>query len=140
MKQQEPIKIDVEDIETETAQADTKSIPDELRDLGQQFAETIQNAWNSEERVKLEDDIKLGFKNFGEELNTMFNKAKESDAAQRIRDEASRVEASDAADKVRQTISQGIQWLSEELAKLSEKLDVQPPAEKSPDDVSDTAS
>ncbi len=140
MKQQEPIKIDVEDIETETAQADTKSIPDELRDLGQQFAETIQNAWNSEERVKLEDDIKLGFKNFGEELNTMFNKAKESDAAQRIRDEASKVEASDAADKVRQTISQGIQWLSEELAKLSEKLDVQPPAEKSPDDVSDTAS
>ena len=101
MKEKEPIKIDIEDLDDEPAQAETGStnIPDELRDLGKQFADTIHTAWNSDQRVKLEDDIREGIKNFAEELNTMFAKAKESDAGQRVRDEASKVDASDTAKK-----------------------------------------
>ena len=137
MKEQERIKIDVEDLDAETAQAETETvnISDELRNLGKQFADTIQTAWNSDERVKLEAEIREGIKNFGEEINNVFSQAKESDAGQRIREEASKVDSSDAAQKVRSTLAQGIQWLSQELSKLSDSLATPEPKEKSPEDV-----
>ena len=139
MKEKEEIKIDIEDLDDEpAAQTETTNIADELRDLGKQFAETIQTAWNSEQRVKIEADLREGLKNFGEELNNMFNKAKESDTGQRVREEAAKVDASDTAQKVKQVVAQGIQWLSDELAKLSEKMDAaeevkekEPPADES---------
>ncbi|MDJ0754103.1 MAG: hypothetical protein QNJ45_11330 [Ardenticatenaceae bacterium] len=133
VKENEPIKIDVEDLdEAVKAEEGQTDIADELRNLGRQFAETVQSAWNSDERQRLEKDFREGFKNFSEEVNKVFSEIKSSPAAQKVREEAGKVDKTEVAQKTKSAVSSGLQWLSRELSELSEKLNQEePPAEKS---------
>ena len=133
VKENEPIKIDVEDLdEAVKAEGGQTDIADELRNLGRQFAETVQSAWNSDERQRLEKDFREGFKNFSEEVNKVFSEIKSSPAAQKVREEAVKVDSTEVAQKTKSAVSSGLQWLSRELSELSEKLNQEePPAEKS---------
>lgn len=135
MKQQDPIKIEIDDLEDEAAKPEGGSpdIAEELRSIGRQFAEAVQSAWNSEERQKLESEVREGFKSFGEELNKVFGEIKTSPAADKVRQEASKIEAGDVAHKAKGAVASGLQWLSQELSKLSEKIDQEaPPADAEP--------
>ena len=140
VKEQEPIKIEVEDMDEAAEQAakpesGQTDIADELRNLGRQFAETVQGAWNSEERQRLEKDFREGFKNFSEEVSKVFTEIKTSPAAQKVREEATKVDASEVGQKARGAVATGLQWLSQELAKLSDQIHrEEPPAEKAPAD------
>lgn len=138
-REQEPIKIEVEDVTEEPVKAETgANIPDELRNLGKQFAETVESAWNSDERQRIEGEFREGMKNFADELNKIFGDIKESSAADRVREEATKIDGTDAAHKAKSAVAQGLNWLSSELAKLSDLLTPpeEEPAEKTPEDVS----
>jgi len=108
----------------------------ELKNLGRQFAETLQTAWNSEERVRIESEVREGMQSFVKEVDRVFQEAKDSPAAERIRTEAtdvkSRVESSDFGEKARKGVAQGLHWMSEELGKLATKFT---PPEKPVEDV-----
>jgi hypothetical protein len=107
----------------------------ELKSLGRQFAETLETAWNSEERQRVEVQVREGIKSFVNEVDNVIKEIKESPAAGRVKEEAtevkSRVEAGELGRKTRGGIVQGLRWLSEELDKLAEQFT---PAEKSPAD------
>ncbi len=136
VKQEEPIKIEIEDLEAEPVKAETQAVDlaEELRRLGRQVGETVQTTWNSADRQRLESEIREGFKNFVEEMGKIIDEVKTSPAAQRVREEASRVETGEITGKAKTGLAQSLQWLSRELARLSDKLNAREaePQEKAP--------
>ncbi|MFQ5399760.1 MAG: hypothetical protein ACE5E7_09205 [Anaerolineae bacterium] len=121
-------------VEEEAAKAETsRDIATELKNLGRQLADTLRTAWNSEEKQRVEVEIREGMKSFVDEVDKMIREAKESQAAARVKEEASqvkeRVETGEISRKAREGVVQGLQWLSEGLGKLAEQL---APAEKPP--------
>ncbi|MBK8430960.1 MAG: hypothetical protein IPL28_06535 [Chloroflexi bacterium] len=135
-KLQEPIKIEIPVEEEPAVKAEGRDITNELRNLGQQFANTLEAAWHSQERVRVEGEIREGMKQFADEVGRVLNNVRESAAAQKVREEASeiktKVEDTEVTKKARNSVAQGLSWLSQELGKLAEKFT---PNEKSPNDV-----
>ncbi|MCB8942612.1 MAG: hypothetical protein H6658_02435 [Ardenticatenaceae bacterium] len=127
IKEQERLKIDIP-VEEEISKADVQDadVVTELKDLGRQFADTLRTAWNSQERQRIEAEIREGMKSFADEVDKVLTEVKESQAAARVREEAgqvaSKVESSDVGRKARTGLAQGLQWLSEELGKLAGKF------------------
>jgi hypothetical protein len=128
LKEEERIKIEIEE---ETPQDRAKKGPqpdvsDAFRDLGRQFAETIQSAWNSQERKEFEIEVREGVRRFGDEVNKVFTEAKDSPAAKKVKEEATevrtRVESGEFSRKARGGVVDGLQWLSQELARLAEQF------------------
>lgn len=138
----EILKIEVEEV-TEPVKAEASEgvdIAEELKGLGRQFAETLQSAWNSEERQKFESDIRQGMRSFADEVDKVIREARESETGQRIREETSevfeKVETSEFGQKARGGLAQGLQWLSTELGKLADRFQ-SVVTEKSPSDIND---
>ena len=138
----ERIEIPVEEDDIEGLKADEKStgpdVVDEFRKLGRQFAETIEAAWNSDERIRVETEVREGVHSFVEEVDKVIHEAKDSTTADKVMGDAAeakaRVENSDIGVKARDGIVMGLTWLSEEFGKLAEQFT---PAEKAPEDTAD---
>ncbi len=116
---------------------ESKEKPDlvnELSNLGKQLGETINAAWNSEERQRFEREVKEGVQSFAQEVDKAFRDVRESPAAQRAKDEASeiknRVNEADLGQKTQSSIAQGLRWMSIELGNLAEQF---APREKQPE-------
>ncbi len=117
-------------------------IASEFQRLGRQFAETLQSAWDSEERKRVEKEVREGMKSFVDEVDQVIREVKSSETTSKIKGEAeeikTRVETSDIGHKARQGIVQGLRWLSEELGQLAnqftppEKPADAPPADEPP--------
>ncbi len=135
LKEQERIEISVEEEEVEKG-APEADVSDALSDLGRQFAETIQAAWNSQERKEFEQEVREGVRRFGDEVNKVFTEAKDSPAVKKAKEEAeevrTRVESGEVTRKARGGLVEGLQWLSQELARLAEQFS---PPEKEPESV-----
>lgn len=135
-KEQEPIKIDIPVEDEQETTHESVDIPNELRKLGKQFADTIEAAWSSQERQRVESEIREGMSNFAEELGKLFSEVKESPAAQKVRSEAetvkTKVNEAEMGKKAKGSLAKGLGWLSEELGKLADKFT---PPEKSPEDI-----
>lgn len=135
IKERLKVEIPVEEEEAAKADKTKRDISGELKDLGRQFADTVQSAWNSEERQRVENEIREGVKSFVNEVDKAIHEAKESQAAAKVKEEAveikTKIETGDLGRKTREGLVQGLQWLSEELGKLAGQF---APAEKSPED------
>lgn len=133
----EQIEIPVEEDDIAGLKAGEKGqgpdVVSEFKKLGRQFAETLEAAWNSEERVRVEAEIRQGVHSFVDEVDKVFREARSSETVQKVKGEAAGVknnlEQSDLGEKTRQGIVQGLSWMSDELAKLADQF--QPP-EKAP--------
>ncbi len=111
-----------------------------LRNLGEQLSRTVKAAWESPQRQEIEQEIRQGMKELATEVDKAFKEVKQSPAGQRVREEAtevkSNIESGEAARRARNSLSQGLHWLSTELAKLADQF--QPAgqtAEKQPEDI-----
>ena len=133
IKERLEIPVEEEPVKAETGSAVGTDIVAELKNLGRQFAETIETAWQGEERQRIETQVREGVKSFVDEVDNVIREARESDAVGKIKAEAvdikERVETGDFTRKARSGIVQGLGWLSEELSKLAEQL---APKAKSP--------
>ena len=121
----ERLKIEVE--EEAPAQADSSgNIAEEFKNMGRQLGETLQSMWNSEERQRLESQVREGVDSFVNEVDKVIREAREGKVAERVSTEASKVgekvDASDIGRKARGGIVQGLHWLSEELGKLADQF------------------
>ena len=118
------LKIEVE--EEPTKASANPDVVSELQNLGRQFANTLQSAWNSEERQRIEGEVREGMKSFVNEVDKVFQTARDSSAAERIKSEATnvgnKVGSSDVGTKARSGIVQGLKWMSVELEKLADKF------------------
>ncbi len=137
------IEIPVEEDDISDLKAGEKTsdpdVSEELKHLGRQFAETFQSMWNSEERMRVESEIREGLHSFVDEVDKVIRQARSSETSEKISNEAShmkqRAESSDLGVKAREGIVQGLHWLSTEFGKLADQFT---PVEKSPEDVADT--
>lgn len=128
----EEIPVEEEDTGPEK-KVEQQDVAAALGELGKQFAETIQAAWNSQERKEFEKEVREGVRHFGDEVNKALREARESPTANRLKEEAdevrTRVESGDVARRARSGLVDGLHWLSQELARLSEQFS---PPEKEP--------
>ena len=131
-----PVEEDVEALKAEQESAD---VVGEFKNLGKQFGETLRTAWNSDERVRFETEVREGVRGFATEVDKAFTNFKDSDVGTKARKEASevksKVDAAEVTDQARVGFAQGLHWFSLELEKLADRFT---PAEKSPEDVVDT--
>lgn len=127
------LKIEIPVEEEPVAQKPQPDLVDEFKNVGRQFAETIRTAWASQERQRIEAEIREGVKLFADEVSKAVHEVKDSPPAQRAKEEASnikgKVESGEIAQKARVNLAQGLHWLSEELERLSQQFT---PVEKSP--------
>lgn len=135
------IVIEEEDIAAEEAKKKEPDVSEALRNLGRQFAETMQAAWNSQERRELETEVREGVQYFSEEVQRVFKEAKESPTAKRVKEEAeevkTRVEAGEVTQKTRSGFVEGLRWLSRELEKLAQQFS--PPEEGTAEEADEEA-
>lgn len=98
----------------------------EFQKLGRQFAETLQTAWDSEERKRVEKEVREGVQSFVNEVDQVIREVKTSEKTEKIKGEAeelkTRVESSDIGARARQGIVQGLRWLSEGLGDLANQF------------------
>ena len=143
MKEQEPIKIEIEDVaaadeasdEGNQPQASRVNIEEELRKFGQQLTDTIQAALNSEEVKKVQSDMQAGMQKFADEMGKAFNNAKDSETGQKVSQRVNEIDSSEVAQSFKKGVSQGLAWLSQELGKLSDAIAVDSaPAAESTDE------
>jgi hypothetical protein len=120
-----------------TSAAEDVDVSAELRNLGRQLAETFKTAWASEERKKVEGEIRQGVKTFVDEMDKAIREVSKSSAAQKVREEAAgiktRAESGELSQKTKANMAQGLHWLSEELEKLANQFtptEKQPPSEE----------
>ncbi len=137
IKERLSVEIEVEEEATE-AETQKVDVAVELKNLGRQFAETLQSAWNSEERQRVEVEIREGMRSFADEVDKVIQEAKESKAADKVKEKATnvagKVETAGLGRKARGGFVNGLRWLSEELVKVADKFTV---PEKSPEDVAE---
>lgn len=135
------IEIPVEEDDVDQLKADEKATkgPDlvvEFQTLGRTFAEAFETAWNSEERKRVEEEVRAGVQSFASEVDKVIREAKESPTGERMMNEATevagKVESSDFGRRALEGISQGLAWMSVEMGKLSEQFILE---EKSPEDL-----
>jgi hypothetical protein len=128
------IEIPVEE-EPAAAKEPEADIAEELKSLGRQLADTLRTAWHSQERLRLESEIRRGVNSFADEVGKAVREIRESPPAQRAREEAShirtKVESGELGHKAKSNVAQGLHWLSEELERLSKQFT---PAEKEPEE------
>lgn len=130
LKAAERLKVDVP-IEEEVMKVDTSDkgpvdVTAELRKLGRQFAETLQTAWNSEERQRFEKEVREGMHSFANEIDKAIQEVRTSETTTKVKTEASsvaeKVQSSEAGQKARVGFAKSLQWLSEELGTLATKF------------------
>jgi hypothetical protein len=113
---------------------------DEFRNLGENLKKFFNAAWESEERQRLQQDIRDGMKELGVVLEGFAEDVRTSEVGQTIRKEADefseRVRSGEVEEKVRQGILDALQTLNAELQKAADKFSgtVEVQAEESPGD------
>lgn len=129
-------EIPVEEETTYKAQTEESEVVDELRNLGQQFANTLRAAWFSEERKQFEQEMREGVQTFAQEVDKAVKDIASSEAAKKAKTEAEEIktkaDASDVAEKTRSGLAHGLRRFSEELSKLADSftpVEKQPPSE-----------
>ena len=106
--------------------ADGKEIIDELTNLGQKFVEVVEVAWNSEQRKKIEEDLRTGLVSVANSLEDSFKHLKETKEAKEVanaaEDVADKVRSSKIASELSSALAQGLRTLNEQMDKLSAEL------------------
>jgi hypothetical protein len=103
-----------------------KELIDELTNLGHKFVEVVEVAWNSEQRKKIEEDLRSGLVTVAGSLEDGFKRVSSSKEAQEAvnaaEDVAEKVRTSKLAIELSGALAQGLRALSEQMEKLSQDL------------------
>lgn len=146
MEEEEILKVEVEE--------ESASIVDELGNMGKKFAETLQTAWDSEERNRFESEVREGLKSFADEVDKVMRNVRagnvmpSGETTEKIKTEAeqvrtrieTKIDVDEIAGKARSGLVTGLRWFSDELGKLADQFTTSESAvEKAPEDIDDAA-
>lgn len=127
------IPVEEEEESAHKAERPKQDVAEELRQLGRQFGETLERAWHSEERQRIETEVREGVDSFVKEVDKALRQARQSETTAKVRQEAeevkTKVESGELGGRARQGMVQGLRWMSEGLNKLADQFT---PAEKEP--------
>jgi hypothetical protein len=103
-----------------------KELIDELTRLGQKFVTVVEVAWNSEQRKKIEEDLRTGLVTVASSLEEGFKRVSSTKEAQEAvnaaEDVAEKVRSSKIAAELSGALAQGLRTLSEQMDKLTEEM------------------
>ncbi len=107
-----------------------QSLVDELNRLGSKFAEVVQVAWESDERKKLEQDVKRGLSSLATNLEDSLKKVGESQQTKEFLNKAEdvastvadRMQKSKVAQELGDSLILGLRSLTEQIDKLASEL------------------
>jgi len=99
---------------------------DEFTNLGQKVVEAIEVAWNSDQRKKIEDDIRGGLVSLAGALEDGFKRVSSTKEAQEAvnaaEDVAGKMKSSKIAVELSSALAQGLHVLSEQVDKISNEM------------------
>jgi hypothetical protein len=103
-----------------------ESIADELRNLGKSLAETLQAAWESPERRKLQQEIEAGLLEMRSTLKREVDNFSQSSTGQRIKTDVNgvqqRIRTGEMEEKVRSEMINALRLANAELQKVATHL------------------
>ncbi len=111
----------------------TQNLVEELNRLGSKFAEVVQVAWESDQRKKIEHDLRTGISSLATTLEEGLKKVSESPQTKDLFDKAEdvaetvaeRVQKSQFAQDVADGLVKGLRTLTEQVDKLASELQSQ---------------
>ncbi len=106
--------------ENERPQADQVDVAAEFAEVGRKLRDAINAAWHSEERHRLEKDIREGLSRLTDELNDAAKNVRSSEAGKKVETGAKQVVEDLESGKVSEELRKG---LVTALKSLSEALD-----------------
>ena len=114
------------DQSTQNQQEAGQELIDELTRLGQKFVAVVEVAWNSEQRKKIEEDLRTGLVSVAGSLEEGFKRVSTSkeakEAVNAAEEVADKVRTSKIAVELSDALAQGLRSLSEQLDKLTEEM------------------
>jgi hypothetical protein len=138
-----PVEEDIDQLKADEKASDGPDLVAEFQTLGRTFAESFEAAWNSEERKRVEEEVRAGVQTFADEVDKVIREAKNSRAGERMTKEAEemakQVESSEIGRRALEGIAQGLSWMSIEMGKLAEQFkpeekSAEEPEEKAPEE------
>jgi ATP:corrinoid adenosyltransferase len=100
-------------------------IAEELRTLGKNLKDALLSVWESDERKKLEDEIRAGLVDLGVTLNEATSDFKKSQAGQQLKEDLQdfrqRVHSGEVSTKVHDELINALRLANIELSKVSSK-------------------
>lgn len=114
----------------ETKTQSGQDLMDELNRLGSKFVEVVDVAWNSEQRRRIEDDLRKGLESLATSLEDGIKQLGESKQAREFLDSAeevaesvgTKVRSSKVANDLADTLAHGLRSLSEQMDRLSKDM------------------
>jgi len=100
-------------------------IRDEFRRLGQNLKAVFQGAWESEERIQLQQDLENGLNELGITIREALDDLENSETGQKIKadvqDLQERARTGELEEKARSEIQHALDLANRELEKLTER-------------------
>jgi hypothetical protein len=126
-----------------------QQLREELTSLGQSFVEVVRVAWNSEQRRRLEQDLKTGLNSVAANLEDGFKKVSEDPRSKEFVEQAEdvaesvgeKVRKSEVAQEIGAGLLKGLRALGAQLDKLTTELQAKDvpggsnPSAKPPQDI-----
>lgn len=98
----------------------------EFADLGRKIRETVTTAWNSEERQKIQQDLKTGFDKFVDEVNKAAKNLRDSDVGVKVETGVKKahedVKSGKVADDTRKGMIKALRAMGEALDKMADSF------------------
>jgi uncharacterized protein (DUF2461 family) len=102
-----------------------ESVTNEFQRLGQNLKQTLEMAWESEERKKFQQEIEEGISDLGATLNRFFNEISQTPTGQRVRSGMDhiheQVRTSNIDKKVQQEIINALKRANDEIEKSRQR-------------------
>lgn len=107
-----------------------QELMDELNRLGNKFVEVVDVAWNSEQRRRIEDDLRKGLESLATSLEEGIKQVGESKQAREFLDTAedvaesvsAKVRSSKVANELAENLAHGLRALSEQMDRLAQDM------------------
>lgn len=122
-------------------QAPASSLVDELTALGKKFGVAIQTALSSPQWQQVETEVREGFHNVVNELNDALAKARSTDAAKQVGEQATKVvgtvRSSKVTGDVRDSFLKGMKAVNRELDEVIARMETKPAEPAQPSEPTD---
>ncbi len=109
--------------ENERRHDESVDLAAEFAEVGRKLRDALTTAWNSEERIRLEKDIREGLSRFADEVSDAAKNLRESELGQKVEGGAKQVrediESGKVTDDVRRGLVKALRGLSDALDRLA---------------------
>lgn len=103
-----------------------RNLTDELRELGQNIVLTLKAAWDSPDRVRLQNELETGLNEMADTINEEVKAFSDSPTGQRLKSDVDeikeKIRTGEAESKVRQELMNALRTANTELQRVAQSF------------------